>query len=174
MAECYGECLHINNVSDFIELPKGQKAISSKWVFKLKTGADGLVERHKARLVAQGFSQKFGSDYDETFCPVVRFESVRTVIALAVQNGLKLYQMDMTTAFLNGELEEEVYMRQPEGFVDKDRQHLVCKLKRSIYGLKQSPRCWNSGLDAQLSRMGFIQTIVILASTPLQKESRLS
>ena len=168
------ESLHTNNVWDLVKLPKGRKAIGSKWVFKLKTGADGLVERHKARLVAQGFSQKFGSDYDETFCPVVRFESVRTVIALAVQNGLKLYQMDMTTAFLNGELEEEVYMRQPEGFVDKDRQHLVCKLKRSIYGLKQSPRCWNSGLDAQLSRMGFIQTIVILASTPLQKESRLS
>ena len=120
----------------------------------MKTGADGLAERHKARLLAQGFSQKFGSDYDETFCPVVRFESVRTVIALAVQNGLKLRQMDATTAFLNGEL----YMRQPEGFVDKDRQHLVCKLKRSIYGLKQSLRCWNSALDAQLSRMGFIQT----------------
>ena len=116
------------------------------------------MERHKARLVAQGFSQKLGSDYDGTFCPVVRFESVRTVIALAVQNGLKLHQIDVTTAFLNGELEEEVYTKQPEGFVDKDRQHLVCKLKHSIYGLKQSPRCWNSALDAQLSRMGFIQT----------------
>ena len=138
------ESLHTNNVWDLVELPKGQKAISSKWVFKLKTGADGLVERHKARLVAQGFSQTFGFDCDETFCPIVRFESVRTVIALAVQNGLKLHQMNVTTAFLNGELEEEVYMRQPEGFVDKDRQQLVCKLKRSIYGLRQSPRCWKS------------------------------
>ena len=150
--------LHANNVWDLVELPKDCKAIGSKWVFKLKTGADGLVERHKARLVAQGFSQKFGADYDETFCPVVRFESVRTVIALAVQNGLKLHQMDVTTAFLNGELEEEVYMKQPEGFVDKDRDHLVCRLKRSIYGLKQSPRCWNSALDAQLKKMGFVQT----------------
>ena len=150
--------LHANNVWDLVELPKDRKAIGSKWVFKLKTGADGLVERHKARLVAQGFSQKFGADYDETFCPVVRFESVRTVIALAVQNGLKLHQMDVTTAFLNGELEEEVYMKQPEGFVDKDRDHLVCRLKRSIYGLKQSPRCWNSALDAQLKKMGFVQT----------------
>ena len=88
--------------------------------------------------MAQGFSQKFGADYDETFCPVVRLESLQTVIALAVQNGLKLHQVDVTTAFLNGELEEEVYMKQPKGFIVKGQEHLVCKLKQSIYGLKQS------------------------------------
>jgi len=108
--------------------------------------------------VAQGFSQKFVADYDETFCPVVRLESLRTLIALAVQNGLKLHQVDVTTAFLNGELEEEVYMKQLKGFIAKGQEHLVCKLKRSIYGLKQSPRCWNSALDSQLKRMGFVQT----------------
>jgi len=124
------ESLHGNDVWDLVELPKDRKAVGSKWVFKLKVGADGSVERHKARLVAQGFSQKFGADYDETFCPVVRLESLRTVIALAVQNGLKLHQVE----------------------------HLVCKLKRSIYGLKQSPRCWNSALDSQLKKMGFVQT----------------
>ena len=152
------ESLHGNDVWDLVELPKDRKAVGSKWVFKLKVGADGSVERHKARLVAQGFSQKFGADYDETFCPVVRLESLRTVIALAVQNGLKLHQVDVTTAFLNGELEEEVYMKQPKGFVAKGQEHLVCKLKRSIYGLKQSPRCWNSALDSQLKKMGFVQT----------------
>lgn len=152
------ESLYANNFWDSVKLPRGCKVIGNKWVFKLKTGADGLVERHKARLVAQGFFQKFGSDYDETFCPVVRFELIRTVIALAVQNGLKLHQMDVTTAFLNGELEDKVYMKQPEGFVDKDRYHLVCKLKCSIYGLKQSLRCWNSALDVKLSRIGFVQT----------------
>jgi len=152
------ESLHGNDVWDLVELPKDRKAVGSKWVFKLKVSADGSVERHKARLVAQGFSQKFGADYDETFCPVVRLESLRTVIALAVQNGLKLHQVDVTTAFLNGELEEEVYMKQPKGFVAKGQEHLVCKLKRSIYGLKQSPRCWNSALDSQLKRMGFVQT----------------
>ena len=89
---------------------------------------------------------------------MVRGESVRTVIALAVQQDLNLHQMDITTAFLNGELEEEVYMQQPEGFVASGQEQLVCKLKRSIYGLKQSPRCWNHVLDDQLKVMGFKQT----------------
>lgn len=150
--------LEANDVWDLVELPKDRKAVGSKWVFKLKVDADGSVERYKARLVAQGFSQKLGLDYDETFSPVVRFESVRTVIALAVQNGLKLHQLDVTTAFLNGELQEEVYMKQPECFVAKGQEHLVCRLKRSIYGLKQSPRCWNSALHSQLKKMGFVQT----------------
>ena len=152
------ESLHSNDVWDLVELPSGRSAVGSKWVFKHKVDADGLVERHKARLVAQGCSQRFGLDYDKTFCPVVRFESVRTMIALAVQNGLKLHQMDVTTAFLNGELEEEVYMRQPEGFITEGQEHLVCKLKRSIYGLKQSPRCWNHTLHNQLTEMGLVQT----------------
>ena len=100
-------------------MPEGRKAIGSKWVFKVKYNGAGSVERHNARLDAQGFSQKYGVDYDETFSPVVRFESIRTVIALAVEKGLKLHQMDVNTAFLHGELEEEVYMRQPQGFVAK-------------------------------------------------------
>ena len=83
-------------------------------------------------------------DYDETFCPVVRLESLRTLIALSVQNDLQLHQIDVTTAFLNGELKEEVFMNQPNGFIKEGQEYLVCKLKRSIYGLKQSPRCWNS------------------------------
>lgn len=152
------ESLKSNEVWDLVKLPEGRSAVGSKWVFKLKTDQDGSVERHKARLVAQGFSQKQGLDYDETFCPVARYESVRTVIALAVQNDLKLHQMDVTTAFLNGELQEEVYMRQPEGFVVKGKEDFVCKLKKSIYGLKQSPRCWNSALDNKLKSMGFVQT----------------
>ena len=152
------ESLRENNVWELVELPQDRTAVGSKWVFKVKVGADGEVERFKARLVAQGFSQQFGLDYDETFCPVVRFESIRTVIALAMQNGLRLHQMDVTTAFLNGELKEEVYMKQPEGFIAEDEKRLVCKLKRSIYGLKQSPRCWNSVLDEHLKKMGFVQT----------------
>ena len=145
--------LRENDVWDLEELPSGRSPVGSKWIFKLKTGADGSVERYKARLVAQGFSQKFGTDYDETFCPVVRMESLRTLIALAIQNGLKLHQIDVTTAFLNGEL-KEVFMKQPEGFIVKGQEHLVWRLKRSIYGLKQSPRCWNSALDSQLKKMG--------------------
>ena len=141
-------------------MPEGRKVIGSKWVFKVKRNADGSVEKHKARLVAQGSSQKYGVDYDETFSPVVRFESIRTVIALAVKKGLKMHQMDVNTAFLHGELEEEVYMRQPEEFVLEGQELLVCKLNKSLYGLKQSPRCWNYVLDdhEHLQSMGFVQT----------------
>ena len=149
---------HENNVWNLMELPKDQKVVGSKWAFKQKVGANGSVERYKARLVAQGFSQKFGFDYNETFCPVVHFESIRTVIALAVQNDLKLYQLDVATAFLNCELDEETFMKQPEGFAVKGQEHLVRGLNRSIYSLKQSPCCWNSLLDSHLNKMGFTQT----------------
>lgn len=113
---------------------------------------------YKARLVAQGCSQQFGLDYEETFSPVVRFESLRGVLALGAHYKLQLHQMDVSTAFLHGELSEEVYMKQPEGFIKPGEKNLVCRLKRSIYGLKQSPRCWNHALDGCLKQMGFRQT----------------
>lgn len=150
--------LRENDVWDLVRLPPGRKAVGSKWVFKQKTGADGSVQRHKARLVAQGCTQKYGKDYDETFCPVMRQESLRLLLALSVKHGLKLHQVDVATAFLNGTLEEEVFMKQPEGFEVKGKEHLVCRLKKSIYGLKQSPRCWNAALDNQLKQMGFTQS----------------
>ena len=145
-------------------------------MYKVKTGADGSVERYQARLVAQGYMQKFGTDYDETFCPVVRMESLRSLIALSVQFGLQLHQVDVTTAFLNGELEEEVYMQQPRGFVFEGKENLVCKLKNSIYGLKQSPRCWNTALDKQLKEMGFVQSTSFgkSRSRENQKSERIS
>ena len=127
-------------------------------VYKRKVKPDGSVERFKSRLVAQGFSQKAGQDYDETFTPVIQFESIRSIIAMAVQNEMMLHQMDVTSAFLNGDLEEEVYMTQPEGFKVKGEEHLVCRLKHSLYGLKQAPRCWNMTLDHLLKNMGFEQT----------------
>ena len=144
--------------NDVVELPKDNKVIGSKWIFKRKINADGSVESYKARLVAQGFSQTHGRDYDETFCPVVRFESIHSVIAVAVQNDLTLHQMDVTSAFLNGTLEEEVFMQQPEGYKSEGETQLVCKLKRSLYGLKQAPRCWNTALDTCLKDMSFNQS----------------
>ena len=102
------DSLQEHDVYELTELPRGRKAVGCKWVFKIKHKADGSVERYKARLVAQGYSQRYGIDYDETFSPVVRFESIRTVVALSVQRGLKLHQIDVTSAFLNGELEDEV------------------------------------------------------------------
>ena len=106
------ESLRGKEVWNLVKLPEDRKTVGSKWVLKVKVGPDGSVERHKGRLVAQGYSQKYGLDYDETFSPVVRTESVRTVIALVTKNNLLLHQMDVTTAFLNGILEEEVYMKQ--------------------------------------------------------------
>ena len=152
------DSLNKHEVWDLVKLPAGRKAIGSKWIFKCKTNADGNVERYKARLVAQGFNQRYGIDYEETFSPVVRFESVRTVLSLAANLGLKLHQMDIKTAFLNGELEEEIYMRQPEGSIEVGKEEMVCKLKRSIYGLKQSARCWNTELDQKLRKLGFVQS----------------
>ena len=129
--------LQDNDVWELVELPGGRKPVGSKWVFKVKTNDDGDVEHYKARLVAPGFTQVKGADYDEIFCPVVRMESLRTLVAISVR---KLHQLDITTSFLNGTI-EEVFMRQPDGFVVEGKENLVCKLKRSLYGLKQSPRC---------------------------------
>ncbi len=112
--------LRSNGVWTLTDLPKGKKTVGSKWVYKTKTGADGSISRYKARLVARGFSQKFGCDYDETFSPVVRGESVRALLALDTQH---LHQMYVQTAFLNGELQEEVYMKQPEGYEVRGREH---------------------------------------------------
>jgi len=150
--------LQANNVWELVNSPTNRKVIGSKWIFKRKLNADGVVERYKARLVAQGCSQKYGLDYEETFSPVVRFESVRMLLAIRARHKLELHQMDVATAFLHGELTEEVYMQQPEGFVESGKENMVCRLKRSIYGLKQSPHCWNHALAGHLKEIGFSQT----------------
>lgn len=136
-------------------MPSGRRAIQSKWVFNLKRDKNGEVVKYKSRLVAKGCSQRFGVDYTETFSPVVRYSSLRLIFALAVEFDLHLHQMDVTTAYLNGTLQEVVYMVQPEQFVDKNYPEKVCRLKKSIYGLKQAGREWNVLLDSVFKRMGF-------------------
>ena len=150
--------LRENHVWDLVKLPIGKKTVGSKWVYKIKTGEDDSMQRYKARLVAQGFTQQYGTYFDETFCPVVRQESLWLLMALSVKHGLSLHQVDVTTAFLDGTLEDKVYMQQPKGFECPGKEEFVCKLNKRIYGLKQSPRCWNSTLDAFLKEMQFTQT----------------
>lgn len=136
------DSLHKNSTWDLVRLPEGRKPIKNKWVFKVKRRTDGSVERYKARLVACGYSQKEGIDYKETFSPVVRLESVRILLAIVARDDLELMHFDVKTAFLNGMLEEEIYMDQPRGYPEKSGY--VCKLKRSLYGLKQASRAWNT------------------------------
>ncbi|KAF3638907.1 hypothetical protein FXO37_24173 [Capsicum annuum] len=134
------ESMKINKVWDLVDLSSGRKAIGNKWIIKVKRKSDGSIERHKARLVAKGFTQEAGIDYDETFSPVVKFTSIFLLLSIVARLDLELHQMDVKTAFLNGELKEEIYMEQSVGFVVKGQEKKVCKLNRSIYGLKQSLR----------------------------------
>ena len=129
------------------------RVVTSKWVFKVKRQSDGSIERYKARLVARGFSQQPGIDYNETFAPVAKFQSIRLILALASMHDLELHQMDVKTAFLYGLLHEQVFMEQPEGF--EQGKNMVWKLDKSLYGLKQAPRAWYRELDTSLKSLGF-------------------
>jgi hypothetical protein len=132
--------------------------VSYKWLYKIKHAADGSIEKYKARFVACGFSQKEGIDYEETFAPVAIYTSIRTIIALAAKMKWKLHQMDVKTTFLNGVIEEEVYIEQPQGFEVEDRKTHVCKLKKSLYGLKQGPRAWYGRIDSFRTSLGFTKS----------------
>ena len=146
-----------NDTWELATLPDGREVIGYKWVFRVKHDSEGKVERFKGRLVAKGYSQQYGIDYDETFSPVVRFSSIRTLLAYAVQQGMLIHHMDVVTAFLNGQLHEEIYMKQPPGYIQPGQEELVCRLKKSLYGLKQSPRCWNLTFCEHMKSMGFKQ-----------------
>jgi len=144
-----------NQVWVLVDPPPSCKPIGTKWVFKNKQGEDGHVVRNKARLVAQGFSQKEGIDYGETFAPVARLEAIRILLAFAASRGYKLYQMDVKSAFLNGFIEEEVYVKQPPGFEHPNFPDRVFKLQKALYGLKQAPRAWYARLKTFLLKNGF-------------------
>jgi hypothetical protein len=149
-----------NEVWDLVELPNGAKAIGCKWVFKTKKDSLGNIERYKARLVAKGFTQKEGIDYTETFSHVSKKDSLHVIMALVAHFDLELQQMDVKRAFLNGDLEEEVYMKQLEGFPSSDGEQLVCKLKKSLYGLKQASRQWYLKFHNVISSFSFVENIM--------------
>ena len=129
--------IEINHVWTLVDIPEGIKPIGCKWIFKRKRGTYGKVGTYKARLVAKGYRQRYGIDYDETFSPVAMLKFIQIMLALAAHFDYEIWQMDVRTAFLNREMEEEVYMIQPKGFTSIDESK-VCKLQRSIYGLKQA------------------------------------
>ncbi|CAO2193121.1 unnamed protein product [Urochloa humidicola] len=147
-----------NRTWELADLPPGHRAISLKWVYKLKKDEAGAVIKYKARLVARGFVQQEGVDFDDAFAPVARMESVRLLLALAAQEGWRVHHMDVKSAFLNGDLKEEVYVQQPSGFVIPGMEGKVCRLRKALYGLRQAPRAWNTKLDATLRKMGFEQS----------------
>ncbi|KAM2708962.1 hypothetical protein EV2_046705 [Malus domestica] len=151
------EAIQKNDTWELAILPKGHKAIGVKWVYKTKKNANGEVERYKVRLVAKGYSQRAGIDYDEVFSPVARLETIRLLISLAAQNKWKIQQMDVKSAFLHGVLEEEVYIQQPTGYEIKGHEDKVLKLKKALYGLKQAPRGWNSLIDKYFQENNFIK-----------------
>ncbi|CAD7002894.1 unnamed protein product [Ceratitis capitata] len=151
------DALVANSTWTVTDLPKGEQAIGCKWVYTVKRDKTGSVERYKARLVAKGCAQRFGVNYTETFSPVCRYETIRLVLALSVQLKLYLHQMDVCTAYLNSELKDVVYMKQPEGYADRASSGKVLRLNKAIYGLKQAGREWNSMLNGALCEIGFSQ-----------------
>ena len=136
-------------------MPSGCKPIGCKWILKKKLKPDGTVDKYKARLVAKGFRQRENVDFFDTFSLVTRITSIRVLISLVAIHSLVVHQMDVKTAFLNGELEEEIYMEQPEGFVIHGQEDKVCKLDKSLYGLKQAPKQWHEKFDNLIVSNGF-------------------
>jgi len=144
-----------NDVCDLVPKPPQKNIIGTKWVFRNKLNEQGEITRNKARLVAQGYSQQEGIDYTKTFSPVARLEAIRLLLSYAVNHGIILYQMDVNSAFLNGVIEEEVYVKQPPGFEDLKHPDHVYKLKKSLYGWKQAPIAWYDRLSNFLIKNDF-------------------
>ncbi|RVW51356.1 Retrovirus-related Pol polyprotein from transposon TNT 1-94 [Vitis vinifera] len=149
------EAIERNETWELTDLPEGVKKIGVKWVFKTKLNENGKVDKCKARLVAKGYAQQHGIDYTEVFAPVARWDTIIMVIALAARNGWSVYQLDVKSAFLHGELNEAVFIEQPQGYEKKGEEHKVYKLKKALYGLKQAPRAWYSRIEAYFIKEGF-------------------
>lgn len=145
-----------NKTWELVHKPDKKNLIGCKWTFKLKKNPDGTINRYKARLVAKGYTQENGFDYTETFSPIVKPATIRLIFTIALENQWSIKHLDVNNAFLNGTLQEEVYMQQPEGYINNT--NLMCKLNKAIYGLKQSPRVWFDKLKSRLVKIGYHPT----------------
>nr|GEX99040.1 zinc finger, CCHC-type [Tanacetum cinerariifolium] len=164
----YNEAMQSHDAAFWKEIINDE--IGYKWIFKRKMKVDGAINKFKARLVIQGFRQKEGNDYFDTYAPVARITTIRLLLALETIHNLLIYQMDVKTTFLNGDLDKEVYMKQPEGFVMSGNKHKVCKLVKSLYGLKQAPKQWHQKFDEVVLSSGFHlnqSNKLFSASTPM-------
>ena len=144
-----------NHTWELVDLPPGNKPLDFKWIFKRKMKEDGTIDNYKAKLLVKGFKQKEGLDYFDIYSLVTRITLIRMLISLAAVYDLEIHQMDVKIALLNRELEEEIYMEQPEGFVVPGKENKVCKLVKSLYGLKQAPKQWHAKFDQTMLANGF-------------------
>ncbi len=147
--------LDINATWELVALLKDMKKIGCKWLYKVKHNANGSVNRYNARLVAKGYVQTYGIDYEETYSPIAKMTIVRTIIVMVEAKWWSLHQMDVKNVFLHGDLQEEVYMEQPLGYVDQTHPNLVYRLKKALYDLKQAPRAWSDKIGQYLVTSGF-------------------
>ncbi|GKB57048.1 retrovirus-related pol polyprotein from transposon TNT 1-94 [Tanacetum coccineum] len=159
-----------NDILELVPLHISQSVIGTKWVFRNKLDENGIVSRNKARLVSQGYNQQEGIDHDETYAPVVRLESIRILLAISCANNFKLYQIDVKSDFLNGVINEEVYVTQPPGFIDFQKLSYVYKLKKALYGLKQAPKAWYDRLKSFLIKHEY--SIGMVDNTLFTKKSK--
>ena len=163
------EAIKRNETWELTTLPVGVKTIGVKWVFKTKLNESGEIDKCKARLVAKGYAQQYGVDYTEVYAPVARLDTIRLVIALAAQEGWSIFQLDVKSAFLHGELSEEVFVQQPQGYEKKGEEHKVYKLNKALYGLKQAPRVWYNKIEPYFAKEASKGVIV---NTPCSQSRR--
>jgi hypothetical protein len=156
------ESLIKNQTWELTSLPLGRRVVGCKWLFKQKYKSDGSIDHYKARLVAKGYTQIAGLDYHDTFSHIVKITSIRVLLAIAAALNFHVHQLDIKTTFLNGFLKEEIYMEQPEGYIQEGKEQLVCKLHKTLYGLKQSSRAWYERIDGFLQNEGYMSCNVDL------------
>jgi hypothetical protein len=148
-----------NQTWELVDMPTHKQPIGVKWVYRTKLNADGTINKHKARIVVKGYAQVFGVDFSETYAPVARLDTIRMLLAIAAHKGWKIFQLDVKSAFLNGYLQEEIYVEQPKGFMVEGEEDKVYLLKKALYGLKQAPRAWYSRIDEHLLKHGFNKSL---------------